>query len=177
MSLSAPSDIDFIIWGPFPNQTAAVSACGSLGTGGVNGAVEDCSFSGTNMETPSITGAVVGEVYVMLATNYAGVNQTITITTVGGTGEAICCTAPVMTSPTTATLCSGATMSFPLTSTMAGTTYTWIAATSALVTGESTTIQNTDIIDNTLTNLSATPQNVTYTVTPTNAGCAARHKQ
>ena len=171
LSLTAPSDIDFIIWGPFSNQAAALAACGSLGTGGVNGAVEDCSFSATTMETPSIIGGLVGEVYVMMVANYAGVTQTISITPVASTGAAVCCTAPVMTSPNSATICSGATMNFPLNSTMVGTTYTWVAGSSALITGESTTTQTTSTIDNTLTNLSATPQTVTYTVTPTNAGC------
>ncbi|MBI3136508.1 MAG: hypothetical protein HYZ14_17670, partial [Bacteroidetes bacterium] len=77
---------------------------------------------------------------------------------------------PIMTSPTTATICSGATVSIPLTSTMAGSTYTWVATATASVGGESTTVQSTSTLSNTLTNVTASPQTVTYTVTPTN-GC------
>ena len=84
MSLTAPSDIDFIIWGPFANLAAAQANCGSLG------ANVDCSFSGTNMETPSIPGAVAGQVYIMLITNFANINQNITLTQTGGTGSTNC---------------------------------------------------------------------------------------
>jgi len=171
LNLTAPSDIDFILYGPFASLPSAQAGCGMLGSGGAGGAIEDCSFSGTASETPSIVGGIVGEVYVLLVTNYSGTNQNITITNTGGSGAALCCPAPVMTSPTSISICSGSTLNFALTSTIPGATFTWIANTSATVTGESTTIQNGAIINNTLTNLSATNQNVTYTVTPTAAGC------
>ncbi len=84
MSLTAGSDIDFIIWGPFANLAAAQGNCGSLG------ANVDCSYSSTNMETPSIPGAVAGQVYIMLITNFANVNQNISLTQTGGTGSTNC---------------------------------------------------------------------------------------
>jgi len=84
MNLSANSDIDFIIWGPFSSLADAEANCGSYSQ------VEDCSYSATNNETPQITGAVVGEVYVMLVTNYANVVQDITLTQSGGTGNTDC---------------------------------------------------------------------------------------
>ena len=84
MSLTAGSDIDFIIWGPFANLTAAQANCGSLG------ASVDCSYSATNNETPSIPGAVAGQVYIMLITNYASVVQDITLVQTGGTGSTDC---------------------------------------------------------------------------------------
>lgn len=85
MSLTAPSDIDFIIWGPYADLTAAQNDCGSLGGNEV-----DCSYSSTNNETPSIPGAVAGEVYIMLITNYANVTQDISLTQTGGTGSTDC---------------------------------------------------------------------------------------
>ncbi|MBD3638088.1 MAG: hypothetical protein HUJ25_12110, partial [Crocinitomicaceae bacterium] len=89
MSLSAASDIDFIIWGPFADLAAAQAGCGSLGQPG--GAPEvDCSFSATSNETPSIPNAQVGEVYVMLITNYANVVQNITLNQTGGAGSTNC---------------------------------------------------------------------------------------
>ena len=92
MNLTAPSDIDFVIWGPFSDLTAAENACGNLGQAptGTNGSVVDCSFSSTNNEFPDITGALAGEVYVMVITNYAGVVQTVSLTQVGGAGGTDC---------------------------------------------------------------------------------------
>jgi gliding motility-associated-like protein len=86
MSLSAPSDIDYVIWGPYPNLAAAQANCGTLGSGNI----VDCSYSATANETPSITGAQVGEVYIMLITNYANAVQNVTLTQTGGTGATDC---------------------------------------------------------------------------------------
>src|SRR4029079_3597815 len=73
---------------------------------------------------------------------------------------------PVMTSPNAATICSAAAVNIPLTSNVAS-TYTWIAADNPNTTGESTTIQNSSTINNTITNTSGSAQTITYTVTPT----------
>jgi gliding motility-associated-like protein len=102
MELSAPSDIDYIIWGPFANLAVAQAACGSY-----NNIVDDtdcsyflgiplgcsgygCSWSTSNVETPGIPNAQVGEVYVMLITNYADNVQNISLTQTGGTGATDC---------------------------------------------------------------------------------------
>lgn len=90
LQLSAWQDIDFIIYGPFADTTAAFSACGNMGNGGAGGNVIDCSYSPTNMEFPSIPNAFAGEVYVFLITNYASVVQDLTIFQTGGTGHASC---------------------------------------------------------------------------------------
>lgn len=89
MSLSAANDIDFIIYGPFTDLADAISNCGTLGDPSASPIV-DCSYSGTNMETPSIPNALVGEVYIMLITNYASVVQNISLTQTGGTGSTNC---------------------------------------------------------------------------------------
>jgi gliding motility-associated-like protein len=102
MELSAPSDIDYIIWGPFANLAAAQAACGTY-----NNIVDDtdcsyflgipigcsaygCSWSLDNIETPGIPNAQVGEVYVMLITNYADNVQNISLTQTGGAGATDC---------------------------------------------------------------------------------------
>ncbi|MFL5762658.1 MAG: PKD-like domain-containing protein [Bacteroidia bacterium] len=79
---------------------------------------------------------------------------------------------PAMTSTNTATICSGGTVNIPLTSS-SGATYTWIAANNPNTTGESTTLQSTSTINNTITNTTGVVQTVTYTVTPTgtSGGC------
>ena len=94
MSLTAASDIDYAIWGPFTSLSVAQAACGAMGDQAPpnpdNGNLIDCSFSATNMETPTITGALTGQVYVMLITNYAGVVQNITLDQTGGTASTDC---------------------------------------------------------------------------------------
>lgn len=89
MNLYAPSDVDFIIYGPFNNLPTAISLCGSMGIS-VNAPIVDCSYSPTNDEFPTVTGAQSGEIYVLLITNYASVVQPITLTQVGGTGTTLC---------------------------------------------------------------------------------------
>jgi PKD-like domain/GEVED domain/Secretion system C-terminal sorting domain/Beta-propeller repeat len=73
---------------------------------------------------------------------------------------------PTMTSANVSTICSGATVSISLSSDITS-TYSWMATNNASITGESTTLQNTPVLNNTLVNTSATAQTVTYTVTPT----------
>ncbi|MES2284708.1 MAG: PKD-like domain-containing protein [Bacteroidota bacterium] len=79
---------------------------------------------------------------------------------------------PAMTSPNTATICSGGTVSIPLTSSLAS-AYTWVAANNPNTTGESTAVQSGSPLTNTITNTSALVQTVIYTVTPTSTpeGC------
>jgi hypothetical protein len=82
---------------------------------------------------------------------------------------------PMMTSINTTTICSGSTLNIPLTSNVAA-NYTWIAANNANTAGESTTLQNTSIINDVIINNSTTTtQTVTYTITPipTSGVCAA----
>jgi gliding motility-associated-like protein len=102
MELSAPTDIDYIIWGPFANLAAAQAACGTY-----NNIVDDtdcitflglpiscsaygCGYSTSNIENPGIPNAQVGQVYVMLITNYANNVQNISLTQTGGTGATDC---------------------------------------------------------------------------------------
>lgn len=90
MQLFAPSDIDFIIWGPFSDLATAQSYCGVMGVD-PNAPEVDCSYSSTNNENPVIPNAQVGEVYVMLITNYANQVQNIDLTLNGNsTGETDC---------------------------------------------------------------------------------------
>lgn len=85
MSNSASVDIDFIIWGPFTSSSAA---CAS----GLTGASVDCSYSASAIETGVIPSAVVGEVYVLLITNYSNqaTNISLSQTTASGSGTTNC---------------------------------------------------------------------------------------
>lgn len=79
---------------------------------------------------------------------------------------------PVMTSASTASICSGDMVNIPLTSTVAS-DYTWIAADNANTTGESTSLQGISTINDVITNNTTSSKNVIYTVTPTSTpeGC------
>ncbi|MFD1552117.1 hypothetical protein DNU06_00535 [Putridiphycobacter roseus] len=89
MNLTSTGDMDFIIWGPFADLTAAQSQCGNLGNG-TPANIADCGYIGGNTELPDITGAIVGEVYVMMVTNFSNLNTTFTINQIGGLGSTDC---------------------------------------------------------------------------------------
>jgi gliding motility-associated-like protein len=71
-----------------------------------------------------------------------------------------------MTSPSTEVLCSGETLNFSLTSNLPS-TYSWLAASSTTIIGETTTPTLSPTINNTLVNTTTTNQDVIYTITPT----------
>ena len=83
-------DIDFILWGPFTNVSAAQLACDSMGQGGIWGNVADCSYSAVGQEPVSIPNAVSGEVYILMVTNYTNTATNIFSTLNTGTGAVAC---------------------------------------------------------------------------------------
>lgn len=82
LSNSNNVDIDFILWGPFPNLATALNSCGDLGNGGPNGTnvIQSCSYSPAPNETASLTGAQTGQVYILLITNFSNNATNITFT-------------------------------------------------------------------------------------------------
>jgi gliding motility-associated-like protein len=78
-------DVDFILWGPFASQNAM---CTSIfdGTAGI----EDCSYSIDATEFVDITGAIAGQWYMFLITNYSDLPTEIIATQTGGTGSTNC---------------------------------------------------------------------------------------
>ncbi len=102
MELSASSDVDFAIWGPFSSLADAQANCNNYGApipdsdpntflGIVTGYnYHGCSYSISATENPGIGNAVAGEVYVMLITNYASTVQDVSLTQVDGSGSTDC---------------------------------------------------------------------------------------
>ncbi|MCH2045236.1 MAG: hypothetical protein MK212_14060 [Saprospiraceae bacterium] len=84
MTLSAPNDVDFALWGPFTDLATAQASCGALP------APIDCSYDASNTEDVNITGAQVGEVYILLITNYDGSVQLVDLNQTGGSGATNC---------------------------------------------------------------------------------------
>lgn len=73
IDITAGSDVDFAIWGPFPNLAVATANCNSYAV------PLDCSYSTSPVEQANITAVSAGQVYVLLVTNYANTVQTITV--------------------------------------------------------------------------------------------------
>ncbi len=65
ISNSNNEDIDFILFGPFADQTTPCTALLTAGN------TVDCSYSTTATETANIVGAVAGEYYLMMLTNFS----------------------------------------------------------------------------------------------------------
>lgn len=126
----------------------SVALCG-FSPGGGGGGAEDESGD---------FGAVGGSGQVILTYTSAACPSGVTIIYSGASQT-------FMTSVSSKTICSGTSVNIPLRST-AGSKFTWIAAANANVTGESTTVQTSTTINNTLTNTTSAVQTVTYTVIP-----------
>ncbi|WP_035119035.1 PKD-like domain-containing protein, partial [Flavobacterium cauense] len=88
------------------------------------------------------------------------------------TFNAVMSPGPVMTSANAVTICSNQSVGLALTANIPS-TFSWIATANPNVTGESTTAQSGNTINNVLVNTTSVTQVVTYTVTPTSSpgGC------
>jgi len=64
-------DVDFICWGPFASPAAG---CAS----GLTGSAVDCSYSASASETCTIPSAAVGDIYIIMLTNFSNVPADIT---------------------------------------------------------------------------------------------------
>lgn len=84
VDITAGSDVDFAIWGPFASVAAGNASCNTYG------APSDCSYSSAAVEQVNISGTVAGQVYVLLVTNYANTVQNISVTNAGGTATTNC---------------------------------------------------------------------------------------
>jgi gliding motility-associated-like protein len=127
MSGSAGGDIDFIAYGPF---ASLATACSNLTAGNTAG----CSYSGASVETFNLVGAVAGQFYIILNTNFSNAVQNIVFNQTGGSGSISCvnvCNITGMVNSPGA--CSPATNQYNLTGTL---------STSGLPTAGSLTITN-----------------------------------
>jgi hypothetical protein len=127
----------------------------------------------TGESTSAQSGSTLNDVLVNLTTSVQTVTYTVTPTsttgTCPGTPQTVTITvnpAPTMSSANAKTICSGDNVGLALTSVVTS-TYSWVAATNANVTGESTSAQSGSTINDILVNTTTSVQTVTYTVTPT----------
>ena len=87
---SANVDIDFILWGPYNSIGSATNACDSMGQGGIWGNIDTCSYSSIAQEPVTISNAQVGDVYILMVTNYANQSTSIFSTSNNGSGTIAC---------------------------------------------------------------------------------------
>jgi gliding motility-associated-like protein len=76
---------------------------------------------------------------------------------------------PYITTPASNSICSGNTLNIPLTSNPAVATYTWVATSNLNITGESTSNQSSNSINDLLINTNSSNETVTYNVTLTSS--------
>lgn len=81
--IGTPLDVDFIAWGPFDSVDAG---CGNLNPS----TSVDCSFSAAPIENFTIPNAMVGELYIVLITNFNGSAGFISLGQTGGDGSTNC---------------------------------------------------------------------------------------
>jgi gliding motility-associated-like protein len=107
LSNTANRDVDFVCWGPFPNNLAC-SARLTIDN------IIDCSYSINATEFINITGAQTGNYYVLCITNFSGQPTNFTLQTQGtstaSTNCAILCNITAM--PAVPTACDGATNTY-----------------------------------------------------------------
>jgi hypothetical protein len=97
-------DVDFALYGPF---TSVANACANISPASPT---VDCSFSFAATETANIVGAVAGQWYMLLITNFNGSPGYIEFSQIGGTGSTNCnIVAPCsLTATPTPVTCNGA---------------------------------------------------------------------
>jgi len=105
-------DVDFVLFGPYSSLAAA---CATI----PGGPVEDCSYSTAAIEYADITSGQVGEVYVLLLTNFSNQSGTIEFSQTGGSGSADCSILCGVTGFTaTPTACDPATNTYGVSGTL-----------------------------------------------------------
>ncbi|HBG71867.1 MAG TPA: hypothetical protein DDX57_13890, partial [Bacteroidales bacterium] len=111
-------DVDFICWGPFTSLTAAC-ASDLMSNSGIS-----CSYSINATETAVIPNALVGEIYVLLITNFKDLPTNIEFSQTGGTGTTDCSiVAPPISN--NGPLCVGQTLNLTVANPVSGATYAW----------------------------------------------------
>ena len=120
---SADVDVDFICWGPFSNITCNNALLTNNSTFGCFsypcGNTVDCSYDPQSTEVVNITGAQVGQWYMLMVTNYSNMPTDITAIQTSGTGVtncAILCTFNGITANPTA--CNQATQQYNVSGTI-----------------------------------------------------------
>lgn len=144
ISSSANFDIDAIIWGPSPSNTAFCSVISN------STSIIDCSYSTSVTETITISNTQANQYYILMVTNFNGSPQNINITCTQG-GNNINCNANTPNadfSLSNSTICAGQSVQLTDLSAPAGSITSWYYNSSAATIPYST-LQNPTFTFNT----------------------------
>ncbi|MBL7885660.1 MAG: hypothetical protein JNJ52_02845, partial [Flavobacterium sp.] len=139
-----PIDVDFIVWGPFPGPIDTSLPFPYCGPTFLNQTTEvDCSFSASATENFSLVNAQVGQIFVVLLTNYSGQAGNITVTQTNsgqaGAGATDCNIVCPLTLGPNPTVCPGDPVI--LTASIAGaTSYQWSSSVTGPIPGNTQSI-------------------------------------
>ncbi|ELV7525209.1 fibronectin type III domain-containing protein [Flavobacterium psychrophilum] len=81
-------DVDFVAWGPY---TSTAAACASISTATAPATGNFCSYSFANTETFTVNGAIAGQVYVLMITNFSQDRGFVRISQTTGPIPSSCC--------------------------------------------------------------------------------------
>ena len=169
-------DVDFVVWGPFSGPSCTNLYDYPVGNTSIPDNVIDCSYSASPTENVDIPGAIAGQVYMVLITNYSNQPGQITLTQTNlgaaGAGATDCNVVCGVTLGPDEYICSTSINCYPITatflapSTQPGTPlYTWY-----LDIGDG----NGPILQPAFTTASITVcQSGTWSVLATRPGCTA----
>ncbi len=110
-------DVDFALWGPFADLPAS---CGNLAATNI----VSCSYSTSGTETAVLTNAQVGQVYVLLITNFSNQAGTVVFQQTAGTGGTNCNIVCNLTAGNSGPVCPSSFIDLTAT-TVVGATYQW----------------------------------------------------
>lgn len=111
-------DVDYCLWGPFANLAAA---CGNLAASNI----VSCSYSTSGTETATLPNGQTGQIYVLLITNFANQQGTVTFNQTSGTGSTNCDIVCNLVAGNSGPTCPCTTVNLTATDMVPGTTYQW----------------------------------------------------
>jgi gliding motility-associated-like protein len=120
-----PIDVDYAVWGPF---TSVSDGCSQIvPTTSTGSPMVSCSYSASASETATITGAIAGQYYIMLVTNFNGAAGIVTFTPgAASTGTTNCGIVCNGTATNNGPVCPGNPVQLFGSSTVTGVTYSWV---------------------------------------------------
>jgi gliding motility-associated-like protein len=128
---TGPCDQDYAVWGPFTSLSAACA--------GLTAAPVSCNFTTAANNSFTLTGTV-GQIYIMLLTNFGGCTGNVSVSEAAGGGTLSCVPVCGVTASNLGPYCTGTTITLNATAANGATAYTWTGPNGFTATGQNVTI-------------------------------------
>ena len=128
---TGPCDQDYAVWGPFTSLSAACA--------GLTAAPVSCSFTTAANNSFTLTGTV-GQIYIMLLTNFGGCTGNVSVSEAAGGGTLSCVPVCGVTASNLGPYCTGTTITLNATAATGATGYAWTGPNGFTATGQNVTI-------------------------------------